>query len=389
MLSVQPGIHKSRTFFLFDGEGAGSESWITPLGEQLVIEDAPGGQRYVVDMHSGCPCGHRPGVLCKHERRARDVWMAGKGELHTLVKSCLHKEIRRGNVPGALLWARWAGHYHGWSWPKNYVRRLLLEEGRSVELCKAWLSLAGIAWYEVVAKAAAMKKKWEMVRREGVFAEYVEAFAATEGMSVLQSAREVQQAMDRSGERRALFRVFWQAQRSRNAEGSRWLIDALKQRALEQGGVAREWVTQALWQTTPFYGPKVLMEMLTGAWGTEANAIEQHKLSLRPALEDGLPVVPAPPDYVYDCHDPEGRRRLLANWSQIGPGRTLPSGIDLRWSGMLAGVCWREYAARQYGERYCQARWEEVEIEPEVWDHAMACDRFFYVGFYKRLGISG
>src|ERR1051326_2123516 len=143
MVQLQSGLRKRRAFFLFEGEEAGSESWLTPLGEQVVIEDTPGGKRYAVDLHSGCSCGQRHGGLCKHERRARDVWMAGQGELRSLVKSCLHKEIRRGDVPAALLWGRGAGHYHGWSWPKTYVRRPLLQEGRSVALCAAWRSLAG------------------------------------------------------------------------------------------------------------------------------------------------------------------------------------------------------------------------------------------------------
>lgn len=69
------------------------------------------------------------------------------------------------------------------------------------------------------------------------------------------------------------------------------------------------------------------------------------------------------------------------SWAQVEPGQPLPSRVVLRWLGMLAGVCWCEYAARQYEEIYRQARWEKVGIDPEVWKHAMRCDRFFYVGF--------
>src|SRR4051794_27831488 len=178
-----------KQLLLFEGEGNGSQTLMTPVGDTLAVEDTPGGTIFVVDAYTGCGCtGSRVGGMCRHERLASDVWTRSKTGLRYIVKSALHKEIRRGNVMQALLWARWCAHYHGNSWPKSYVKRLLLEEGRCVELCKNWQSLTNVSWVDVVAQAAAMCKKWELPGRAGVFTEYVAAFAASEHEQVLTSA---------------------------------------------------------------------------------------------------------------------------------------------------------------------------------------------------------
>lgn len=375
-----------KQFTLFEGEGEGSQTLMTPVGDTLAVEDIPGGTVFVVDAYTGCTCtGRRITGMCRHERLAHDIWTRSKTGLRFIIKSALHKEIRRGDVVQALLWARWCAHYHGQSWPKSYVKRLLLEEGRNVELCKNWQSLTHLSWVDMVAQAAAMRKKWELPDRVGVFSEYVAAFEASRDEGVLTGIQEVREASEHCSSRFELFRLFWRAQRSGYIHASSWLIDALRPRAKALGGVAQEWVEQELWRTTPFYGPKVLIEMVTGAWSAKANSIDDRKILLRPAMNQGIPLLPAVPIYAYDCHDSEGRKRLIRAWTHIAQNEPLPAELDLRWSGMLAGVCWREFAARQFPYDAIQRKWEEAGIDQSTWQAAMACDRFFYHAFYEKL----
>lgn len=385
-MNKQSWYRGTKQFLLFEGEGDGSHTLMTPVGDKLAVEDTPGGTIFVVDAYTGCTCtGSRTGGMCRHERLAYDVWTRSKTGLRYIVKSALHKEIRRGDTVQALLWARWCAHYHGNSWLKSYVKRLLLEEGRCVELCKNWQSLTRISWIDVVAQAAAMSKKWELLSRAGIFTEYVAAFVTSEHQSVLAGVKEISEASKGCSSRFDLFTLFWRAQRSHNTQASSWLIEALSPFAREQGGIAQEWVEQGLWRTTPFYGPKVLIEMLTGAWSQEANLIDSERVTMRPVPGQGIPLLPAVPIYAYDCHDTKGRQKLIGAWAHIAQEQPMPAGLDLRWSGMLAGVCWREFAARQFPRDYVQRRWEEVRIDQNTWHSAMACDRYFYVSFYERL----
>ncbi|HET8844827.1 MAG TPA: hypothetical protein VFN35_25370, partial [Ktedonobacteraceae bacterium] len=218
-MKKQSWYQVNKQFFLFEGEGDGSQTLMTPVGEKIAVEETPGGAVFVVDAYDGCTCtGSRVRGMCRHERLAYDVWTRSKTGLRFIVKSALHKEIRRGDVVRALLWARWCAHYHGNSWPKSYVKRLLLEEGRCVELCRNWQSLTRVSWIEVVAQAAAMRKKWELPQRAGIFPEYVSAFAASESEQALTSANEVAEASKNCSSRFDLFLLFWRAQRSRNIQ---------------------------------------------------------------------------------------------------------------------------------------------------------------------------
>ncbi|MCB9639711.1 MAG: hypothetical protein H6727_12530 [Myxococcales bacterium] len=356
----------------------------TPTAPTVAVELRPNGPWVLAHPQDGCTCGHDLDNPCWHLKRAVAVWENGRSSLRFLAKSGFHKEIRRGDLQAAFRWARLAAHFHGRSWPKSYLKRIFLEESRNIGLLQQWKSLAGLDWETCVHKGLAAPKKWQLTCREGIFAEYVEAFVASQNEPVFTSQEQVQYAFDHAQQRDEMWRIFWRAMRRRDRFGVLWQIQALQQRALEQGGVARTFVEDELWDTNPFYGPKVLIEMLTGAWAEEADHPDE-KLWTQPIPHDDLLVIPAAPAYLYDCHEISGQRRLIKHWQELQPQTPMPKGIDLRWSGMLAGVCWREYAARQFPNSLQRCTWESVEIPDEVWKNAMICDRFFYPRFYEQL----
>ncbi|MCK6513028.1 hypothetical protein L6R29_24120 [Myxococcota bacterium] len=350
----------------------------------LAVEIHPHGPRVLVHPLHGCSCGASLSDPCWHLKRALAVWEDGPSGLRYLAKSGFHKELRRGDLQAAFRWARLAAHFHGRSWPKSYLKRVLLEESRSISLLHQWKSLAGLNWEDCVQKGIAAPKKWQVPRREGLFAEYVEAFVATENDPIFSSFEQVQQAVDLAQDRDDLWRIFWRAMRRRDRFGVTWQIDAMKERAFSKSPTARLFVEEALWDTNPFYGPKVLIELLTDAWDQTADQLDPRVLQQALPNDEHL-VIPAAPAYLYDCHEISGQRRLLKHWDAILPHQPMPKGVDLRWSGMLAGVCWREYAARQSPHRLRQCPWEAVDIPREVWQHATICDRFFYPRFYQQL----
>lgn len=360
------------------------EEWHVPMQRTLQLELSPGGERVTLDWNSGCSKCHSGS--CSHMKVLDDVINVGHRGLRYELKSAMHKEIRKGDVQAALQWARWGAYFHGNSWPKTYVKGVVLEETCSPRLAREWRSMAKRSPQDVVATMASVRKKWEVTARVGFYADYMETFVSSEGLASL-TDHVVQGKADKAHTRKDLLKLFWQAVRLRDNKTTFTLADALGARAIAAGGIAKTWAEEKLWGTHPFFGPLVLIEMMTGAWSSDADdLVRNHKA--RPLHEEDAPLVLAVPDYAFDCHTSLGRRRMVAGWSQIAPGRPQPSGVDLRWSGMLLGVAWREFASRQFPSDYQNRKWEEVEIPKDVWENSLACDRFFYTKFYEQLDSS-
>ena len=351
----------------------------------LAIEERPQGTQWRVHPTEGCACGEdTPQEPCWHHKRALDLWGLRSGGMRFLAKSGFHKELRRGDLQQTLRWGRIAAYLHGSSWPKSYLKRILLEEGRSLSLLESWQSLANLDWRDCVRKAVAMPKLWQIPAREGTFALFVEAYRATEEEAPFLTSSALRHALQIAETSDDIWRVFWKAMRRKDRDGVIWLVDALRPVAAELGGAASLFIEKNYWDIHPFYGVKALIEIITGAWEAHADRLNLTTLQ-QPIADDPHLVVPAITDYLYDCHEIRGQQRLKKQWDAIHPQRPLPKGIDLRWSGMLLGLCWREYAARQYPHDFTKRRWEEVAIPSRVWQDALAADRFFFPRFYEQI----
>lgn len=330
----------------------------------------------------GCTCGKS---ACRHVELSRIVHEKWDTGFRYYVKSAMHKAIRRSDVVEALKWARWCAHFHGGFQPKDYTRRLILEETRATGQCAKWKSLARIPWEGVIAEVAAVKKKWDLVCRDGAFADYVAAYCASLTEDGLSNVDDMVVAVEATSlNRYELFKVFWRVHRAVQGKLSlRLLHKVLEPHALAQGGAAAAW-TKSMDTHQPFYSVKMLLEMVAGSFDAEEANLLRDNWTERPHPED-VPFVPVLQDYVFDCHYWEGKQRLWKHWKAVAPGRPMPPGVDLRWSGMLLGVCWREFAAKQFPNDYANRAWEEVDIDPQVWKDALACDRFWYPKFYNRI----
>ena len=91
-----------------------------------------------------------------------------------------------------------------------------------------------------------------------------------------------------------------------------------------------------------------------------------------------------PADFVFDQHTFRGLALLKRHWKDIGPGKPMPPGLDLRFSGSVLGCFWRECAFQQYGAGFVDARWEDVMIQPRHWQLSIKLDSHFYTDFHAK-----
>lgn len=312
-----------------------------------------------------CTCGYR---WCEHYAFAKDVVSGGGGVAYVL-KSALHKEIRRGDIARARITSRWLAHILNPSTVKGYCAKVLLEETRNAALYLALSSLRGKETEDVVVKVVSSRKKQDIVARRGSFLDYCAGYAAACSTKARFGPKDA-----KSDNPVDLFTAFWALRLAGTFQESSFRA-ALIERAVECGGWPKAVAEGKLYG---LYAHKMLIEMLVGRWDESAN---EH--APVPPFEDDSDVIVMPDDYVYDNHTRIGRRRLADAFHKIAPGHPQPPGIDLRWSGLLLGVVWREFAAIQFPyPAYVSTPWEAVKIPDDAWEAASRLDRHFYKRFY-------
>lgn len=361
-------------------EGTKREAWGNSPLERLIVESNMYGKVEVTPQG----CAACTSKSCRHAKVFDDVKSYGgheSSDLQYVLKSAMHKEIRRGDVARALRWARWGEHYHGEDWPKTYVRGVLFEETYNIELLKRWKRLSRRGYAAFVSEIAASKKKWELPSRKGAFVSTVEAFARTFDLAPFATREELDADLKKAHTFEEVLNVFWGAMRSPSRkEAARWLVEGLRERATSPE--ARE-LAEGLWSVHPYFGPLMLIEMIYGKGSPEANLV--NPIPEKDLLAEEVPTVPLYPMYAHDCHTSTGKARLRRNWGGIGPGVSAPATVDLRWSGMVIGVLWRELAFEQFGDSYKEAEWQDVKIPGEIWKAALKEDEYFYPGFFQSL----
>ena len=329
-----------------------------------------------VKKHS-CSCGE---AKCAHLVEVVDI-VANKGRSFRYVaKSALHKEIRRGDMNAAVRWSRWVRACGGDADLKRYLRGIILEETRNLDLlCRA----SKLPSDQLVRLLTASTKKWELPTRAGVFAPYVGAYARAK--HVWSGPRDIPPERDLDW----WLTAFWSARMSSDVGVVASFENLLTFEARARGGWALRLMNHAKRREhtilgAGFYEAKVLVEMFCGKWTEDANVVEQLDEVL--ADKDEVPSIPIIGDYVYDNHTAVGMGRFSENLGSIAPHQPLPAGVDMRWAGLLRGVLWREWAAREFPGRYLDVGWV-MPVSPDIWGNVCEADGFLHKKLYKRAGL--
>lgn len=279
-----------------------------------------------------CSCGRK----CRYVKKVEDLFA---GKLRWELMSALHKEIRRGDVEKAMHWAEWIVKIMSEFALRGYLKGIVFEETRSLELARLVVGNSK-RWREMVEKFCKVRKKWECRDDRDRFEREKE-----------EGEWEWEELVLRDGRCRELFEM----------------------------GFAEDW-----------HAKRCAEEIAEGWWKEEWES--EGEGSPEPdgkGVEDGL-FLRRFEDYVFDVHVWYGKVRLLKEWKKgkIGPEKKMPDGCDLRWTGSVLGCVWRMLAFEQFGWEYWRKNWEEVKWENGMWEEAVREDKEWYPEFYEGLNES-
>lgn len=288
-----------------------------------------------------------------------------------VARSAMHKEVRRGDGVAAVRWARLLGLIDGTASVRQYARRILFEESRALSLLSVWKPRDSAE--RRIRQLSATAKVWSLPSRKQQRCGRRRLLAYTAALSAPPlTPSQIDRTLE-SANLDAMYRLMWRVQLAAEPAVKTALREGLV-RALPRSSGLRA-VTRA---ASDDWLIEVMLEALAGVQGEGSHAPEE------PPLEDRVLTVPVLRPYVYDSHTRPGRIRLQRCLSSIAPGALMPSGVDLRWSGMARGVLWREMAAEQGGT---DQPWEAIEIPAELWQAAHLLDGFYSERLYREAGL--
>lgn len=407
------------------------------------------GVEFTVDFNTGeCDCQHGkawrwtgkkylPNPFCTHKMRAlasltdmkpelSDYYYSELGRRYNVyvAVSAFHKELRRGRVEPALYWATVLTNWRGKHGVIAYMRNIVFEETRDLELFKYILKLSSygksislLHMQKGVERFCKAPKKWELPWRLDLFLdeqrgykqlvkdfgkdvakpqdiidaglipdlhkELVAGFAAGDRVKVQYGLKGFLKAQSKHSGDKSL------AHGKHKIDLLNYLIDVYNKDVKNAFDYDEEY-TDALYKAimhrvshhgAPGYHElNAFCDALTGEPGADPSATltpTSHKIIA------GSPVVYAPPladvrrvpQYANDNHTWHGKALMRKfGETQLQPGAD-QTDIDFRLCGAYMGVAWRLLAHKQRATIDC--KWGDVSWKSPnwLWGHL---DRMWY-----------
>lgn len=369
----------------FDLFGALRLDDLTPqtLDRLAFMSDEPPA-RVVLSAQDGAllePPGASPAKLRSMQMICADLTKQGGQNVRYVLRSAMHKEVRRGDVLAAARWARLVQLVDGEPALRQYARRILFEETRDTELALSWRGQRGISGERMIRAVAAAPKKWRLPARREAGCGTLRLLAYPDALRAPPlTPAEIDRTIDRDDLSPSdAYRLHWRVLLSAEPAVGTHLREALRRRAADSS----DETLKALSSGNEAYIDEVMLERLSGIIDPDASTASSERDA---PLDDRVVTVPPLRAYVYDPHTRPGRKRLVRHLAQVAPGKPSPAGVDLRWSGMARGAAWREAAVAADA---LDAAWEAVEISAPLWSAAELADAFFYEKIYKEAGMTG
>lgn len=349
---------------------------MTPAKDCLfVIQDRK--EKFTVNLKkSSCTCGY---FNCRHLRMVTDVENHKGIQFKYLLLSAYHKEIRRSDLAKAFHYGQILTKIHGPKFVSNYVRKIIFEETRNVWL----LPKLGESWQSDTALITTAVKKWELPQRPNHLIEKAKCIAWSkknlplpEDYSTIWKKGSYYEALREylkvrlypEKGKRERFHIFQE------------LLTIDPNNPVAADFLKRKKTDKKTKNEISFYEVMAALEYHYD-FTREKNALFHDSEGTDLAGID----ISLPEAYSYDLHTRPGKAAMYKHWNAIRPGEPLPGGLDLRWTGSVLGVLWREKAHEQFGEGYRNVAWEEVKIDAEEWRLAKGFDSVFYKDMYGEL----
>lgn len=316
-----------------------------------------------------------------------------------LAMSALHKEIRRSHLSNAKLWLNWAIHVRGESRVKKYLKGILFEETRNLDLWRKWRkSTRSYTAEQMVDLLVRSRKKWELHENEGVEPLVYRGVVDAAKMDVID-------ADDMKAYRRGkyefyrwwlmfqrVFKVYDTAKKDRfgnlqspskeayeelRAVFLGLLLPVLKRRGLEEEA--------QICEKGFFHEALVALEALTGQ--KDPLACTYHDDAQVGGADPHPYDAMLPPAYVFDAHTSFGKGRMRrADKVVLLPATPMPFGLDLRWSGQALGFWWRARAFQEFGLSYRDKPWSSVSApSTREWALVLKADKIWRNGMAEKV----
>jgi len=308
-----------------------------------------------------CTCGSKS---CAHIRRAGRYASMEKG-LKYVAKSGLHKELRTGHIGRAIAFGAICEMYQKGE-VKRYLRKVLFEETRNVDLLKRIVDSRPGDWRDLVSLFCRSKKDWQ-------FSWDVGWFSPSWVNSLYGQRKWPEELIDLDA-----FRDFVEGRVRVGAFGDVYPLVVLC--GLDSGGDVRAQkkilagvLLDHVNKNTALGGAAtdlllsmqndemtVLFEMASGVFTDEANEYGE------PLGVDGIGRYEMPDvgEYVFDMHTWEGKNRLRRAGGGVRAGEPLPGRMDIRLSGAEGGTIWRYEAFSRFNR--IDVPWEDVTLSSDL-----------------------
>lgn len=296
-----------------------------------------------------------------------------------VVRSALHKEVRRGDVAAAVRWSRILQLIDGPAAIRQIARHILFEETRNTELAMAWRGQRNLNPEQMIRAIAASPKKWQLSAHRG--ASYGQRRLLAYPTALRSSPitpPEIEQTVNRSTlTLDEAFVLQWRVMLSGERPVQTHLHECIVRRAQRE----TDSVLQGLAAGNESHGDEVMLERLCGVSSPEACETGPDR---DVAVDDRVLTLPPLRAYVHDPHTRPGMRRLTKHLSSIRPQHPPPPQVDLRWSGMARGAAWRA----ALGDKP-ETAWEAIDIPDALWHAAVQADAFFYARLCREAHVPG
>lgn len=339
--------------------------------EPILCEAKDGGFEQVSLTKGTCSCSSFFKVgSCVHLESARK-WL-GKHWDHYLAISALHKEIRRSDLDRAFAWAKILLRHQSDKSLLGYLERICFEETRNIplyiKLRKKELSL-----YEALTTLITSRKKWEIdyLVKPSHFDRWVEGFRKSfsrppplpiELGQKMKSLKDVEEA----------YCLFFDLRRDKTLQSYFWesLEELANQRRHDR---LKAYLKHA---SNTSYSRMVGAELLLDLYDPQAR--ERHNVKTSSKL-----FIPYTRPYHFDQHHVRGRSILVENFGRAWEEKCFQFGdLDLRYSGSLFGVLFRERCYSQRGSMRrldgCDWDWAQIEIDDRSYEDALSMENYYY-----------
>jgi len=394
--------------------------------------------RYTVNFDTGeCDCAHGaawrwddrrwvPGNLCNHKLKAIASLIeaehsdqlfgyyeqsVGKRYNAFVAVSAMHKEIRRGEVEAALYWATVMIAHRGIAGVINYLRNIVFEETRDINLAQYILKLSShgkavsrVEMNRAITRFTLAPKKWELPWRLPLFLDEQRAYkklAADYTYDVAKPHSIIPEDQHKKLHA-ALLEGFKTGDRVLVQYGLKGLLKVKAPDHDKLKVVIFNYLTDVYNQAFPnkfkydddyahalqsmihsrisnhgapgYHDLNVFCDALTGETGAHPSCTlptSKHKLIVNSPRVYALPLgdFRRIPLYANDNHTWPGKALLRTyGATELQPG-VKQTHIDFRYWGAYGGVAWRLLAFKQHATIDC--KWEDVSwrTPPWLWGH--------------------